>query len=168
MKKIRFHSYSEEPQVLLLKVKGEKEVIASDIKTNSEVEIITPDVHIATLSDKSAELEMEVTVEKGLGYSPVESRKIEKLGVGMIALDALFSPVLKVNYAVENMRVGERTDYNKVRLEIETDGTISPSSALHKATNILKDHYDKLSAVEVAEFKEEAKEEKKPKKAKKS
>lgn len=153
LKKIRFHSYADEPQVLLLKIKGEKEVTAADIKTNSDVEIITPDVHIATLSEKNSELDMELTVEKGLGYSPVELRKIEKLGVGVIALDALFSPVLQVNYVVENMRVGERTDYNKVRIDIETDGTISPSSALHKSINILKDHYEKLGALEVSDFK---------------
>ncbi|MDP3956802.1 MAG: DNA-directed RNA polymerase subunit alpha [bacterium] len=152
LKKIRFHSFTEEPQVLLLKVKGEHNVTAADIKLNSEIEIINPEAHIATLSLKNAELDMELTVEKGLGYSPVEVRKMEKLGVGVIAIDTLFSPVQRVNYVVENMRVGERTDYNKVRLEIETDGTISPSAALHKAANILKDHYEKLSVVEVSEF----------------
>ncbi|HEY4523816.1 MAG TPA: DNA-directed RNA polymerase subunit alpha [Candidatus Paceibacterota bacterium] len=156
LKKIRFRAFTEEPQVLLLKIKGEKKVTAADIKLNSEIEIINPETHIATLSDKNAELDMELTVEKGLGYSPVEARKMEKLGVGVIAIDALFSPVQKVNYEIQTMRVGERTDFNKVRLEIETDGTLSPSAALHKATNILKDHYDKLSAVEVSEFKEES------------
>ena len=168
LKKIRFHSYTEEPQVLLLKVKGERIITAADIKLNSEIEIINPEAHIATLSEKNAELDMELTVEKGLGYSPVEVRKMEKLGVGVIAIDTLFSPVQRVNYVVENMRVGERTDYNKVRLEIETDGTISPSAALHKATNILKDHYEKLSAVEISEFKSEieGKPEKKSKKKK--
>ena len=100
---------------------------------------------------------MELTVEKGLGYSPVESRKVEKLGVGTIALDALFSPVLRVSYTVSDMRVGERTDYNKIKLEVETDGTVSPSSALHKAANILKDHFEILSSVEVADFGEVAK-----------
>ena len=168
LKKIRFHSYTEEPQVLLLKVKGERIITAADIKLNSEIVIINPEAHIATLSEKNAELDMELTVEKGLGYSPVEVRKMEKLGVGVIAIDTLFSPVQRVNYVVENMRVGERTDYNKVRLEIETDGTISPSAALHKATNILKDHYEKLSAVEISEFKSEieGKPEKKSKKKK--
>ena len=168
LKKIRFHSYTEEPQVLLLKVKGERIITAADIKLNSEIEIINPEAHIATLSEKNAELDMELTVEKGLGYSPVEVRKMEKLGVGVIAIDTLFSPVQRVNYVVENMRVGERTDYNKVRLEIETDGTVSPSAALHKATNILKDHYEKLSAVEISEFKSEieGKPEKKSKKKK--
>jgi len=157
LKKIRIRSYSDEPQVLTLKAKGEREVTAVDIKTNSQVEVITSDVHIASLTDKNAELDMELTVEKGLGYSPVESRKVEKLGVGTIALDALFSPVLRVSYTVSDMRVGERTDYNKIKLEVETDGTVSPSSALHKAANILKDHFEILSSVEVADFGEVAK-----------
>lgn len=170
LKRVRLHSYSDEPQVLTLKIKGAKEVKASDIETTSDVAVVTPDVHLATLSEKSSELDMELTIEKGLGYSPVESRKIEKLGVGTIALDALFSPVLKVNYTVGEMRVGERTDYNKVTLNIETDGTITPSSALHKASNILKDNFEKIASVEVSEFNEEvlglAKKEEKPKKRK--
>lgn len=152
LKKIRIKSFSDEPQVLVLKVKGEKEVTAKDIKLNSEVEIVNPEAHIATLTEKNAELDMEITVEKGLGYSPVDSRKMEKLGVGVIALDALFSPVTAVNYTVSDMRVGERTDYNKIKLEIATDGTISPSAALHKAANILRDHFEKISKVEVVEF----------------
>jgi len=82
---------------------------------------------------------------------PVEVRKFEKLPVGTIALDSFFSPVVKVNFTVENMRVGDRTDYNKLKIEIKTDGSITPSSALHKAGNILKDHFDKISKVEVLE-----------------
>lgn len=156
LKRVRLHSYSDEPQVLTLKVKGAQDVTAGNIETNSEVIVVTPDVHLATLSEKSSELEMELTIEKGLGYAPIESRKMEKLGVGTIALDALFSPVLKVDYKVSEMRVGERTDYNKVVIEIETDGTITPSSALHKAANILKDNFDKIASVEVKEFNEEA------------
>ena len=135
-----------------MKIKGEKEVLASDIKAGSQIEIISPDIHIATLSSKSAELDMELTVEKGLGYVPVEVRKFEKLPVGTIALDSLFSPVVKVNFTVENMRVGDRTDYNKLKIEIRTDGSITPSSALHKAGNILKDHFDKVSKIEVLEI----------------
>ena len=147
LKKLRFRVHTDEPQVLKLKIKGEKEVTAADIEMNSSVEVINPDAHIATLTAKSAELDMELTVEKGLGYMPVEARKAEKLPVGTIALDALFSPVKKVNFTVENMRVGERTDYNKVRLVIETDGSISPQDVLRKASNILKDHFAKISAI---------------------
>jgi DNA-directed RNA polymerase subunit alpha len=161
LKKIRIRLFTDEPQELTLKVKGEKEVSASDIKLNSDVKLITPDIHIATLSSKSADFEMELKVERGLGYVPTEARKFEKLPIGTIALDALFSPVVKVNFTVENMRVGDRTDYNRLKLEIKTDGTITPSSALHKASKILQDHFEKISKFEVLEIKqEEAKEEK--------
>ncbi len=151
LKKARFRIHTDEPQVLTLRVKGEKEITASDIETNAQVDLITPDAKIATLTSKSAELDMEITVEKGLGYVPVESRRSEKLPIGVIALDALFSPVSKVNFVVENMRVGERADYNRLRLIIETDGSLTPSSALRKASNILQDHFVKISGVEVKE-----------------
>lgn len=151
LKKVRFRIHADEPQVLILKIKGEKEVLASDIETNAQVDLITNDVHIATLTAKDAELDMEITVEKGLGYLPVEARKNDKLPIGVIALDALFSPVTKVNFTVENMRVGERADYNRLRLIIETDGSVTPSAALRKASNILQDHFVKVSGIEVKE-----------------
>src|SRR3989338_1352878 len=151
-KRLRFRMHTDEIQILTLKIKGEKEVTAGDIKTSSEIEIVNQDEHLASLTSKDAELEVEITVEKGLGYSSVESRKEKKLTVGLIGIDAFFSPVRKVNYIVENMRVGEHTDYNRLRLEIETDGTISPSSALHKTANILNDHFQKVSAVQVREI----------------
>lgn len=151
-KKLRFRIHTDEPQVLTLKVKGEKTVTAADIKTSSEVEIVNPDEVLANLTSKDAELDMEIKVERGLGYSPVESRKEGRLAIGTIAIDAVFTPVLKVNHSTEDMRVGERTDYNRLRVEIETDGTISPSAALHKAANALKDHFEKVSAVQVREF----------------
>ncbi len=164
-KKLRFKMHVNEPQILLLKVKGERVVTAADIKPNSQAEIVNLDEVLATLTDKNAELDIEITVERGLGYLAVESRKGEKLSVGAIAVDAFFSPVRKVNYVIENMRLGERTDYNRLRIEIETDGIVSPSSALHKSASILKDHFEKVYAVEVKELapKEEAAEEK-PKK----
>jgi DNA-directed RNA polymerase subunit alpha len=92
---------------------------------------------------------MEITVEKGLGYVPSEARKLERLPVGTIVLDAIFSPVVRVAFSVENMRVGDRTDYNRLIVEVETDGSITPSEAFHKTVNILKDHFEKLSAIEV-------------------
>ncbi|MDO8664148.1 MAG: DNA-directed RNA polymerase subunit alpha [Candidatus Liptonbacteria bacterium] len=150
-KRLRFRMHTDEAQTLTLKVKGQKEVTAGDIKANTDIDIVNPDEYIASLTSKDAELDIEVTVEKGLGYSSVESRKEKKLTVGLIGIDAFFSPVRKVNYIIENMRVGEHTDYNRLRLEIETDGTISPSSALHKTANILNDHFQKVSAVEVRE-----------------
>jgi DNA-directed RNA polymerase subunit alpha len=149
LKKLRFRFFAEEPQVITLSVKGEKEVTAADIKGTTDVVVENPDLHIATLTGKSAEMEIELTVEKGLGYWPVEVQKAEKLPIGTVALDAVFSPVTNVNFTVENIRVGERTDYNRLRLEIETDGTVSPSDALHKAANILLDHFNKVSAIDV-------------------
>ncbi len=152
-KKLRFRLHVDEPQVLVLKVKGERTVTGGDIELNSNVELMNPEEVLATLTAKDAEIDIEVKVERGLGYAPVEARKAEgRLPIGSIAIDAIFTPVLRVNYTVEDMRVGDRTDYNRLRLEIETDGTISPSSALHKASNILKDHFEKVSVVTVQEF----------------
>jgi len=152
-KKLRFRMHVDEPQVLALKVKGEMAVTAGDIEANSSVEIMNPEQVLGTLTAKDAELDIEVKVERGLGYVPVEARKTEgRLPIGTIAVDAIFTPVEKVNYTIEDMRVGDRTDYNRLRLEVTTDGTVSPSSAVHKAGNILKDHFEKVSAVEVKEF----------------
>lgn len=151
LKRIRFAIHSDEPQVLTLNVKGEKKVTAGDIKGNADVEVVNPELVIATLTAKSAEIDMELTVEKGLGYLPVELRKTEKTPIGSIALDAIFTPIIAVNFETENMRVGDKTDYNKVTLTIETDGTVSPSRALHKAVNILKDHVEAISQFDVKE-----------------
>ena len=152
-KKLRFRLHVDEPQVLSLKVKGERSVTAGDIELNSNVELINPEEVIGTLTAKDGELDMEVRVERGLGYVPVEARKTDgRLPIGTIAVDAIFTPVIKVDYTVEDMRVGDRTDYNRLRIDITTDGTISPSSALHKAANILKDHFEKVGSVTVAEF----------------
>lgn len=149
LKKIRFMLNTKEPQTLTLKVKGEAEVIAADIKGNAEVSVANPDVKIATLTAKDAELDLEITVERGLGYVPVLAQKMGKLPIGTIALDAIFSPVRNVNFTVSNMRVGEKIDYNKVRLEVETDGTISPSRAIHKASDILLDHFKNIADIDI-------------------
>lgn len=144
-KKIRFKFFADEPQILTLKEKGEKEIKAADIKGNSQVEVVNPELHLASLTDKKAELDMEITVEKGLGYLPSSERKAERLPVGAIMLDAIFSPVVKVNFSVENMRVGEYTDYNRLKMEIETDGSLAPTQALRKSATILKDHFEKIA-----------------------
>jgi len=162
LKRIRFRMDTDEPQILTLKIKGEKKVTAGDIKTNPQVEIVNPDALIATLTSKNASLEMELTVEKGLGYVPAEERKTEKLMIGTIAIDAIFSPIINVNFTVEDMRVGERTDYNRLKIFIDTDGTITPSLALKESIEILKAHLEKVSLVEIKEV--EAKKIKKPKK----
>ncbi|MFA7201856.1 MAG: DNA-directed RNA polymerase subunit alpha [Candidatus Paceibacterota bacterium] len=151
IKKIRFSFFADEPQIVTLKKKGEGAITAGDIHTSSQVVVKNPSVHIATLTARDSEIEMEFTIEKGLGYVPAEFRKSEKLPIGAIALDAIFTPVVNVNFEATNMRVGDRTDYNKLTLTIETDKTISPSRALHKAANILKDHLQIVSEVDVVE-----------------
>lgn len=153
LRKLRFRMHVDEPQVLVLKAKGERVITGADIKTTSDVELVNPDEVLAHLTDKNAELDLELEVRRGLGYAPANQRKTEeKLPIGAIAVDAFFSPVTKVNFTVEDMRVGDRTDFNRLRLEIETDGIVSPSSALHKAASILKDHADKVLGVPVQEF----------------
>ena len=163
LKQIRFKIYSNESQILTLKARGEKEVSAKDIKTVSQVEIINPDAHIATLTSKNASLEMEIRVEKGLGYSAIESRKREKQEIGTIAVDAIFTPIKMVNFTVEDMRVGDKTNYNRLRFNIETDGTITPIEALTDAANLLIEHFKIIAApikMGKVEKKEEEKEEK--------
>lgn len=157
LKKVRFKFFADESQTLSLKAKGEKNITAGDIKTTTFVEIVNPDLPIATLTKKSAELDMEITVEKGLGYSPTEERKAERLPIGTIVLDAIFSPVVRVDFDVENTRVGERTDYNKIKIEIETDGSMTPTEALHKAASILRHHFLKIYEAEAVAPKETAK-----------
>ena len=166
LKKIRFKFHADKSQTFLLKAKGEKKITAGDIEIDSSVEIINSDTHILTLTGKTAEIDMELTVEKGLGYSMAENRKAEKLSVGVIMIDAFFTPITNVNFIVENMRVGEKTDYNRLKLEIETDGSITPSNALHKAANVLKDHLEKISNIEIKEEKSEQIIKKKAKKKK--
>ncbi len=170
LKKVRFIFDADEPQTISLHGKGEREVTAADIQSTAFVQVINKDLHLATLTKKNADLDIELTVEKGLGYVVSEAHRVERLSVGTIVLDAIFSPVVRVAFKIEDMRVGDRTDYNRLELEIETDGSISPSEALHKATNILRDHFEKLGAFEVTPSagREEGKEgtEKKAKKKK--
>jgi len=142
LKQMRFRSFSEEPQTAILSVKGEKEVKGSDFKFPSQVELINKDVPIATLTDKNAELEMEIQIEQGIGYVPAEMLKKGKNEIGTIALDAIFTPIRKVNYSVSNTRVGDRTDYNKVTLEVVTDGSVAPQEAFRQAVEILLKQFE--------------------------
>lgn len=170
LKQVRFKLHSDGPVVLTLKAKGEKTVKASDIKLTSDVEIVNKDARIATLTDKKAELDMEIEIDSGLGYVPVEQRKKEKLPIGYIAVDAVFSPVVRTNYEVENMRVGDRIDFNRLRIDIETDGSIAPEEAFQKTAQILVDHFSvfiKEKERKEGEGKPETKKEKKEKKVKK-
>lgn len=141
LKQLRFKVFSQEPQKATLKVKGEKTIKGSDFKIPTQVELINKDCHIATLTDKKADLEMEIQIERGLGYEPVERRKKEKLEIGTVAIDAIFTPVRRVSYQIENMRVGERTDFDKLKLEIETDGTLTPEEAFSRASEIIINHF---------------------------
>lgn len=144
LKQMRFRLHGEGPFTITLAVTGEREVTGADFKAPSQVEVVSPDVHIATLTGKKTRLEIEAVVESGFGYVPVETRSKEKVEVGTIALDASFSPVRHVNYEVENMRVGDRTDYNRLRLIIETDGSIEPREAFTRAAGILTDQFTAL------------------------
>lgn len=130
LKKIRMRFATDESQILKLKIKGEKQVMASDLEVPGQVEILTPDQSIATLTSKNAVLEMEIKAEKGLGFMPKEMIDKSRVDIGAIALDGIFTPIRRASYEVENMRVGDRTDFNKLRISIETDGTITPSDAL--------------------------------------
>lgn len=141
LKQLRFKLYTEEPQKAKLSVKGEKVAKGSDFDLSSQLELVNKESQVATLTSKKAELEIEILVERGLGYEPVESRKKGKLETGTIAIDAIFTPVRKVSYRVENMRVGERTDFDRLFLELETDGTVSPEQAFSQASEILVKHF---------------------------
>jgi len=141
LKQLRFKMYADEPQKATLSIKGEKTVTGEDFQLPSQVELANPDAHIATLTEKKAELEMDILIERGMGYEPVEARKKEKMEIGSIALDAIFTPTKKVSYRVESMRVGERTDYDRLILELETDGTITPEEAISSASDILVKHF---------------------------
>ncbi|HEY4500169.1 MAG TPA: DNA-directed RNA polymerase subunit alpha [Candidatus Paceibacterota bacterium] len=133
LKHLRIKMTTDETQTLSIKVKGLKEISAGDIKTVGQVEIINPELHIASLTDKDAELDIEMTVSRGLGYVSKDVLQKERVDIGVIALDATFTPIRRVNYEVENMRIGDRTDFNRLKITIETNGTITPHEALEKA-----------------------------------
>ncbi|MEK7135780.1 MAG: DNA-directed RNA polymerase subunit alpha [Patescibacteria group bacterium] len=132
LKRIHFVLHGDEPQTISLLAKGTGEVTAKDFKLPSQVEIMNPGQHICDLSGK-ASLELEATIERGLGYVSREVLTRDKVDIGTIALDATFTPIRRVNYEVENMRVGDRTDFNRLRILIETNGTIAPREALEQS-----------------------------------
>src|SRR4051812_2637464 len=155
LKKVKFKAHTRDEQVLLLSVNKEGAVTAADIQANQNVELVNPDQHICTL-DKKKKFEMELTVKIGRGFCPGDENKKPGQAIGVIAIDSIFSPVTRVRYNVEAARVGQRTDYDRLVLEIWTDGRISPDDALTQASAILSHHldvfvgYDK-SAVEFEE-----------------
>ena len=160
LKAVRFKSYTDEPRTLRVEVTGEREVRAGDILPDADIEILNPEAPLATLT-KDARLFMEMTVEKGKGYVSADKRKSEHI-IGVIPVDSIFSPVTKVNYNVEDTRVGQRTDYDKLTMEIWTDGSVTPSEALSLSAKILSDHLrlfigltDKVGDIETMVVKEE-------------
>jgi len=161
IKKLSFRSFSDEPQTITLKVKGEKEVKAKDFKLTSELKLSDPNAHIATLTKPTADLEIEALVEKGTGYEPIERRERAKSEVGALPLDAFFTPVRKINFTVESMRVGKRTDFDRLKLELETNGVLTPEEAFKKAADILVAQFSLLT--EAFGQTEEKKEEVEPK-----
>jgi DNA-directed RNA polymerase subunit alpha len=131
---------------LEIKKKGEGKITAKDIAANSEVEIVNKDLPIATLTDEKADFNLEIFVDKGIGYVPTEVRDKEKLETGTIAIDALYSPVQNVGIKVENVRVGQMTNYDKLILDLSTDGTITAEEAFYQAVKILMNHFKFLES----------------------
>ncbi len=137
LKRVRFELHGDEPMTVTLKKSAIGMVTAADITCPSQVEVLNPEQHIAEITAKGTTLEMEIRIERGLGYVPREVHQRDKVEIGTIALDAVFTPIRRANYEVENMRVGDRTDYNRLRIFIETDGTMTPRQALEKSIEIM-------------------------------
>lgn len=137
LRRVRLTLHGDEPMTIKLKKSGLGMVTAADLVVPTQVEILNPDQQIAEITAKATTLDMEILVEKGLGYVPREIHQKNKVEIGTIAMDAVFTPIRRANYEVENMRVGDRTDYNRLRVFIETDGTFTPRVALEKAIEIM-------------------------------
>lgn len=151
LKGLRVKLFSEEPVKLSLKVKGERQVTAEDFEKDAQVEIVNKDLVIATLTDAKTTFEMEIWIGPGRGYRTTEDRAKEKLELGTIAIDALYSPVLNVSYKVEATRVGDKTDYDKLVLKVETDGTMDPLDATTQSVKILMDYVSVLGNLTYSE-----------------
>lgn len=140
LKQVAARCFSETPVTLSLRKKGKGEVTAGDFEKNSDVEIVNPEVKIFTITDDKKVIEMEITIGRGRGYVPVEEKNLKNLDLGTILVDSLYTPIRDVGYKVELTRVGDVTDYEKLILNIETNGTITPREAVSSATTILMDH----------------------------
>jgi len=139
LKELSFKLHSDKPKLLRLDVRGKKDVVAGDLQPDAEVEILNPDLHIATLDGKNAHLAMELVVERGKGYIPAERHRKSEHVIGVIPVDSVFSPIQKVNYAVEDTRVGHASDFDRLVLEVWTDGSIRPEEALQDSARLLID-----------------------------
>ena len=136
LKKLRFEILTSEAQTISLSIKGPKKVSGADLTVPGQVRLLNPNSYICEITDKT-ELNAEFHIERGLGYVSREAHKKDRVEIGEIAVDAIFSPIRRVNYEVENMRVGDRTDFNRLRISIETDGTLTPKAALEHAIEIM-------------------------------
>ena len=143
VKKLRLRSFADHPVSMHIDISGEREVHASDIQVPSTIEIVNPEQLICTLDSAAAHLEMELVVENGKSYIPAESKEGQPIGV--IPVDAIFTPVQKVNYSVEHTRVGQMTNYDKIILQVWTDGTISPDDALRQSAQVLVQHFQMIA-----------------------
>lgn len=161
----RFKLNSEDPSKISLSVKGPAVVTTSDFKETSEVEVVSKDHYLCTL-EKGAKLEMEITVDKGRGYLPVERRSEEKLPIGTILVDSMYTPVKKVKFEVENARVGSITNYNKLSIEVTTDGSITPEESVAYASKVLVEHFQAIADSTQTDVKTEKKKVKKSTKKK--
>lgn len=147
LKMLRVRVFSESEVKLHLKANGEGAVTAESIAPNSDVEIINKDLVIATITDAKKSFEMEIIVKQGRGYVPVEERENENLELGMIAIDSVFTPIVDVGYHVEFTRVGDITNYEKLIVRVQTDGTMTPREALDQSTKILQDHLSLIASM---------------------
>jgi DNA-directed RNA polymerase subunit alpha len=151
LKQVRFKLYRDESIKVSLKVKGEKAVTAGMFKCPSDVEVITKEAYIASITNPKGEIDMEVEVANGIGYVPVEQQERGEKEIGVIAVDAIYTPIKRVNFTVDNMRVGKKTDYEKITFEISTDGSIAPREAFSQAVKILVDQFSILADFESIE-----------------
>ncbi len=149
LKQIRFRLLTDEPQVIKLSVKGPQKVTASDIEATGQVEILNKDLYIAEVTSKTT-LSIEMTVERGLGFVSKDMHQKTKTEVGVIAIDAIFTPIRRVSYEIENMRVGDKTNHNRLRMTIETDGTLTPHEALEQAITIMVEQLQAIAGFVIA------------------
>lgn len=151
LKKVRFKLTTDEPQTVTLSASGPKVVTAADIKTTGQVEVLNPELVICEITAKK-NLNIEINIEKGIGFVPKEQHTKTKVDIGTISTDAIFSPVRRVSYEVENMRVGDKTNHNRLRINIETDGTIAPREALEKSIRIMIDQLRAVANIQEEEL----------------
>jgi len=141
LKQVRFNLHSDEPVKITISKKGAGVLTAADFEVTSDIEVVSPDIKICELTDKNASFEMEVTVQKGIGFDPKENRDKKDKEVGVIEIDAIYTPIKNIGYQVEDTRVGQITNYDKLTMTIETDGSITPTEVITSATKILMDHF---------------------------